>query len=225
MEFDRPKTESEFKEFCWRISKKIFDRETRRYAMEHGGDDAVRDYMPKEMMNSLDGDVLDQIDWLKRNDHGAQFTHVYAQQALERLLELPPTMRNVTLKVAMGADVIEASKEVGIDIVDGMKRLIATRAIMDATAEVEADEKRTDATISPHAVRRSIERYGIDLSARIAQQIAKQIEGGTAKHLSDAANGTKRYEVTVAGRNIPVAYNTVRRHITTVLPQKSRSDA
>src|SRR5580658_9611014 len=114
-EFDRPQTIEQFRQFCWPLASRFMSGECRKYSLEHGGDDSVRAHMEKESIEG-NGDVLDNIDWLRGAQSSPQFTHVYARQSLERLMQLPPSMSRIALKIADGASLVEASKEMSLDI-------------------------------------------------------------------------------------------------------------
>jgi|HubBroStandDraft_1064217.scaffolds.fasta_scaffold12487_4 hypothetical protein len=196
--------------------------ECRKYSLEHGGDDSVRAHMEKESIEG-NGDVLDNIDWLRGAQSSPQFTHVYARQSLERLMQLPPSMSRIALKIADGASLVEASKEMSLDILDGMKLVKSGREVMQWSAEMDADERKGNTvTISPHAQRRAWERFKISISHADAQTISEQIALGLATKIDDDDSAENiHWSVAIHGKFVPLVFNHQRKHIVTVLPECS----
>lgn len=111
-------------------------------------------------------DPIETLDWLDSYEDGHQFKHVYAMQVLKQVEEMPMNMKRMAYKMADGANLIEAAQEMEIDIIQAMKLQRATRGLARIMAEVEADEKRDEITVSPHAIKRSVARHAVDISHR-----------------------------------------------------------
>lgn len=169
-------------------------------------------------------EIMDRVEWLASTEGASQETRLYAKQVVAQLETMPPRLSSMACKMAGGANIIEAAKEMQLDLKAGIELQQAVRSTVRAMFEVDASEKRTEATIAPHAVRRSVERYGLDLSSKTAQVIASQIESGHAIPIRDEKNRMERYKVIVNGKTIPVAYDKTRRHITTVFPPRALTE-
>lgn len=75
-----------------------------------------------------------------------------------------------------------------------------------------------------HAQKRAEERYQLQLTSEVKDDIVSQIQYGLAPKLENQSNRIATYAVTMSNSSVPVVYDNMRKSIVSFLPESYFSD-
>lgn len=209
-DFDRPQSEDDFGKWVyWRCIDYLAKR----------AKELVRDHSGEKPESEVPDDYRE---WMKRSEHSYAETRLMAWDAVRAIDQLPPEMKRMAYKMAAGANVLEASEEMDMPVVEAITMQRALRRLAQWLSDDEADERLAAAnvgTLGDHAIRRAKERHGLDMSRADFIEIAAAIRAGRATLVADDGPLVKIYRVPFAGRMLPCAYNPVSNIVLSVLPE------
>lgn len=215
-EFDRPQTREEFERFCYWQTRRFTSAAGKTHKTEHGEETlrgSVDAGTPECDVNER---AWQRVDWLARKENPDQLSRIEVHDVLRLMGDLPPDLKRMAVKIAEGASLPEAAKELGVSLSDAMKMHRAARMLVKWFAEVDEDEKKAAPTVSSHASVRARQRYDLYLTAEDVNHIVKQIDAAPV-----ISEHEERLIVDIRGRLIPVVYNRMRKHLITVLPHEA----
>ena len=82
--------------------------------------------------------------------------------------------------------------------------------------------KKTKA-LRAHAKLRALQRYDLDLTAKMRRKIIEEIQQQRSIHLETQSNRVSIHLVEVEARDIRVVYDKIRKEIVTVLPPENEA--
>lgn len=75
-----------------------------------------------------------------------------------------------------------------------------------------------------HAFKRAAQRYELDFTKRMKQEIVSQIQSGDAEFIEKQSNRVSLFWVNINDKHCKVVYDKIRKSIVSFLPQESRED-